>query len=69
VDAKRNRRMHWRFDAERRRADQPVIGQLRGDRQRLSMFSAIQRNVYALDAASGKLQWKMNVEQHPRGVG
>src|SRR5260370_8753148 len=62
--------MHWRFDADAAVRTTAVIGQLKGAAPSgYSMFFGdFQRNVYALDAVSGKLQWKVNIEKHPRGV-
>jgi len=62
--------MHWRFDADAGVRTTPMIGRLPGGAPSgyLMYFGDFQRNVYALDAASGKLQWKMNVEKHPRSV-
>ena len=47
-----------------------MIGQLKGASPSgyVMFFGDFQRNVYALDAATGKRQWKVNVESHPRGV-
>src|SRR6202020_2224367 len=56
--------MHWRFDADSGVRPPPMIGALKGAAPSgyLMYFGDFQRNVYALDAASGKLQWKMNLE-------
>jgi polyvinyl alcohol dehydrogenase (cytochrome) len=62
--------MHWRFDAAAGVRTTPVIGRSRGASASayLVYFGDFQRNVYALDAVSGKLVWKVNVENHPRSV-
>jgi polyvinyl alcohol dehydrogenase (cytochrome) len=62
--------MYWRFDADAGVRTTPMIGKLQGGAPSgyLMYFGDFQRNVYALDAASGKLQWKMNIEKHPRSV-
>jgi polyvinyl alcohol dehydrogenase (cytochrome) len=62
--------MHWRYDASAGVRTTAVIGQFKGSSPSgyLVYFGDFQRNVYALDAASGKLAWKANVEQHPRSV-
>jgi polyvinyl alcohol dehydrogenase (cytochrome) len=62
--------MHWRFDADAGVRTTPMIGRLKGAAPSgyLLYFGDFQRNVYALDAAGGKLQWKMNIEKHPRSV-
>jgi polyvinyl alcohol dehydrogenase (cytochrome) len=62
--------MHWRFDADAGVRTTPAIAALKGGAPSgyLMYFGDFQRNVYALDAASGKLQWKVKVEDHPRGV-
>jgi polyvinyl alcohol dehydrogenase (cytochrome) len=62
--------MHWRFDADAGVRSTPAIAALKGGAPSgyLMYFGDFQRNVYALDAASGKLQWKVKVEDHPRGV-
>jgi polyvinyl alcohol dehydrogenase (cytochrome) len=61
---------HWRFDAGAGARTTVVIGRLPGVAPSgyAAYFGDFQRNVYALDAASGKLLWKVNVEKHPRGV-
>jgi len=62
--------MHWRFDAGAGVRTTAVIGQFKGAAPSgyLVYFGDFQRNVYALDAVSGKQVWKVNVESHPRGV-
>jgi polyvinyl alcohol dehydrogenase (cytochrome) len=62
--------MHWRFDADAGVRTTPAIAALKGGAPSgyVMYFGDFQRNVYALDAASGKLQWKVKVEDHPRAV-
>jgi polyvinyl alcohol dehydrogenase (cytochrome) len=62
--------LRWRFDAGAGVRATVVIGRLPGASPSgyAAYFGDFQRNVYALDAASGKLIWKVNVEKHPRGV-
>jgi polyvinyl alcohol dehydrogenase (cytochrome) len=62
--------MHWRFDADAGVRTTPLIRELNGVTPSgyVMFFGDLQRDVYALDAASGKLRWKVNVETHPRGV-
>jgi polyvinyl alcohol dehydrogenase (cytochrome) len=62
--------MHWRYDASAGVRTTAVIGQFKGSSPSgyLVYFGDFQRVVYALDAASGKLVWKVNVEAHPRSV-
>jgi polyvinyl alcohol dehydrogenase (cytochrome) len=62
--------MHWRFDADAGVRTTPVIGRVMGGSPSgyLMFFGDFQRNEYALDAATGKLQWKVKLEKHPRGT-
>ncbi len=62
--------MHWRFDAAAGVRTTPVIAAVKGSAPSgyLMFFGDFQRNVYAVDALSGALQWKVEVEDHPRGV-
>ena len=62
--------MHWRFDADAGVRTTPVIGRVIGGSPSgyLMFFGDFQRNEYALDAATGKLQWKVKLEKHPRGT-
>ncbi|HEY2677151.1 MAG TPA: PQQ-binding-like beta-propeller repeat protein [Steroidobacteraceae bacterium] len=62
--------MHWRFDADAGVRTTPLVSQMKGVTPSgyIIFFGDLQRDVYALDAASGKLQWKVQVEKHPRGV-
>jgi polyvinyl alcohol dehydrogenase (cytochrome) len=62
--------MHWRYDAGAGVRTTALIGQFKGASPSgyLLYFGDFQRDVYALDAASGKLVWRVNVETHPRGV-
>jgi polyvinyl alcohol dehydrogenase (cytochrome) len=62
--------MHWRYDAAAGVRTTPVIGQFRGTSPSgyLVYFGDFQREVYALDALSGRVVWKVNVENHPRSV-
>jgi polyvinyl alcohol dehydrogenase (cytochrome) len=62
--------MHWRFDAGSGVRTTAVIGQFKGASASgyLVYFGDFQRNVYALDAVSGKLAWKVGVENLARGV-
>jgi len=62
--------MRWRFDADAGVRTTPVIGRVMGGSPSgyLMFFGDFQRNEYALDAATGKLQWKVKLEKHPRGT-
>jgi polyvinyl alcohol dehydrogenase (cytochrome) len=62
--------MHWRFDADAGVRTTPLIGPINGATPSgyVMFFGDFQRNEYALDAVSGKLQWKVNVEKHARGT-
>ena len=62
--------MYWRFDADAGVRTTPVIGRVAGGSPSgyLMFFGDFQRNEYALDAATGKLQWKVKLETHPRGT-
>jgi polyvinyl alcohol dehydrogenase (cytochrome) len=62
--------MYWRFDADAGVRTTPVIGEVKGGSPSgyLMFFGDFQRNEYALDAATGKLQWKVKLEKHPRGT-
>jgi polyvinyl alcohol dehydrogenase (cytochrome) len=61
--------LRWRFEAPTGVRTTVVLSALAGAPSGYAAyFGDYQRNVYAVDAASGKLIWKTNVEAHPRGV-
>ncbi|HEY8572265.1 PQQ-binding-like beta-propeller repeat protein [Phenylobacterium sp.] len=60
---------HWRFDAPAGVRTAVNVGRAKASPSGYAAyFGDYQRNVYAVDAVSGKLIWKANVEAHPKAV-
>lgn len=60
---------YWRYDAGSGVRTTPVVGANAKAASGFALyFGDYGRNYYALDAGSGALIWKANVETHPRGV-
>ena len=61
--------VHWSFLAETGVRNAISVGALSGQRERhAAYFGDIRANVYAVDAATGELLWKVNVDAHPLAV-
>ena len=61
--------VHWSFLAETGVRNAISVGALSGQPARhAAYFGDIRANVYAVDAATGELLWKVNVDAHPLAV-
>ena len=61
--------VHWSFLAETGVRNAISVGALNGQPARhAAYFGDIRANVYAVDAATGALLWKVNVDAHPLAV-
>jgi polyvinyl alcohol dehydrogenase (cytochrome) len=56
--------IHWSFDAETGVRSAITIGSPAGQASKPMAYFGAGTNVYALDAATGKLAWKVHVEDH-----
>jgi polyvinyl alcohol dehydrogenase (cytochrome) len=59
--------VHWSFLAETGVRNAISIG-ARGDSRYAAYFGDIRANVYAVDAGTGELLWKVNADPHPLAV-
>ncbi|MFK8021987.1 MAG: PQQ-binding-like beta-propeller repeat protein [Pseudomonadales bacterium] len=56
---------HWRFSASTEVRTGIVLAAASGDRPPLAVFGDVIANLYAVNALTGKLVWKIRADEHP----